>query len=145
ETGKGTLGKNYCYQIEPEASGFFDEQMNTFMGAGALGMTIDDFNGDSFDYSDLDFIHGSCITKLETESRTIGINTIPSDVPLWEPEFKKAYIENLTKSLSVFWQGASLPHMHNYLSLDSTYKDKYGLPLLKMTYNFTDQDRKLHK
>src|SRR5699024_11668603 len=46
---------------------------------------------------------------------------------------------------SVFGQGASLPHKHNYLSLDSTYKDKYGLPLLKMTYNFTDQDRNLHK
>src|SRR5699024_7519523 len=72
ETGKGTLGKNYCYQIEPEASGFFDEQMNTFMGAGALGMTIDDFNGDSFDHSDLDFIHGSSITFLQSGSRPIG-------------------------------------------------------------------------
>src|SRR5699024_1032692 len=70
---------------------------------------------------------------------------IPSDVPLWGPEFKKASIENFTTSLSVFGQGASLPHKHNYLSLDSTYKDKYGLPLLKMTYNFTDQDRNLHK
>src|SRR5699024_9839460 len=29
ETGKGTLGKNYSYQIEQEASGFFDEQMNS--------------------------------------------------------------------------------------------------------------------
>lgn len=145
ETGKGTLGKNYCYQIEPEASGFFDEQMNTFMGAGALGMTIDDFNGDSFDHSDLDFIHGSSITFLQSGSRPIGTNPIPSDVPLWGPEFKKASIENFTKSLSVFGQGASLPHKHNYLSLDSTYKDQYGLPLLKMTYNFTDQDRNLHK
>ena len=58
ETGKGTLGKNYCYQILPGANGYFEEQMNTFMGAGALGMTIDDFNGDNFDHSDLDFIHG---------------------------------------------------------------------------------------
>jgi gluconate 2-dehydrogenase alpha chain len=40
-------------------------------------------------------------------------------------------------------QGASLPHVQNYLSLDSTYKDAYGMPLLQMTYNFTKQDRAL--
>jgi len=31
------------------------------------------------------------------------------------------------------------------MSLDSTYKDAYGVPLLRLTYNFTDQDRALHK
>src|SRR5699024_11519764 len=56
-----------------------------------------------------DFIHGSSITFLQSGSRPIGTNPIPSDVPLWGPEFKKASIENFTKSLSVFGQGASLP------------------------------------
>lgn len=145
ETGKGTLGRNYCYQIEPGATGFFDEQMNTFMGAGALGMTIDDFNADNFDHSDLDFIHGASISFVQSGSRPIGTNPVPSDVPLWGAEFKKASIENFTRTLDVFGQGASMPHKHNYLSLDPTYKDKYGVPLLRMTYNFTEQDRNLHK
>ncbi|MCD8490981.1 MAG: hypothetical protein LRY51_03295 [Geovibrio sp.] len=57
-TGKGTLGKNYCYQITPGATGFFDEQMNLFAGAGALAIGVDDFNGDNFDHSGLNFIHG---------------------------------------------------------------------------------------
>ncbi|GKV67181.1 MULTISPECIES: GMC family oxidoreductase [Sporosarcina] len=145
ETGKGTLGKNYCYQIEPGATGFFDEQMNTFMGAGALGMTIDDFNGDNFDHSNLDFLHGASISFVQSGSRPIGTNPIPSDVPLWGAEFKKASVHNFTRALDVFGQGASLPHKNNYLSLDPTYKDKYGVPLLQMTYNFTEQDRNLHK
>lgn len=144
ETGNGTLGKNYCYQLGPGATGFFDEQMNTFMGAGALGMTIDDFNADNFDHSDLDFIHGSSITFLQSGSRPIGTNSVPSDVPLWGAEFKKSSIENFTRSLGVFGQGASMPHKENYLSLDDTYKDKYGVPLMQLTYNFTDQDRNLH-
>ena len=38
-----------------------------------------------------------------------------------------------------------MPHKDNYLSLDSNYKDAYGIPLLQMTYNFTDQDKALHK
>lgn len=144
-TGKGSLGKNYCYQSNPGATGFFDEQMNTFMGAGALGMTIDDFNADSFDHTDLDFIHGATLTLYQTGNRPIETNPIPSDVPLWGAEFKKASIENYTRSLSVSGMGSSMPHKNNYLSLDPTYKDKYGIPLLSITYNFTDQDRTMNK
>lgn len=145
ETGRGTLGKNYAYQIGPGATGFFDEKMNVYMGAGSLGMNIDDFNGDSFDHQDLDFIHGSSITILQSGSRPILSNSVPPDVPLWGAEFKKASIENYARVLGVFGQGASMPHKENFLSLDPTYKDVYGLPLLQITYNFTDQDRKLHK
>lgn len=144
-TGKGTLGKNYCYQILPGANGYFEEQMNTFMGAGALGMTIDDFNGDNFDHSNLDFIHGGSISITQTGYRPIETNAIPRDTPTWGAEFKKNSIHNFTRTLSVGTQGASMPHKENFLSLDSNYKDAYGIPLLQMTYNFTDQDKALHK
>ncbi|WP_040287463.1 GMC family oxidoreductase [Sporosarcina koreensis] len=145
DTGKGSLGRNYCYQLGPGATGYYDEQMNTFMGAGALGMLFDDLNADNFDHSDLDFIHGSMLMLTQTGKRPIETNPVPSDVPTWGAEFKKASIQNYTRTLSVGGQAASMPHKENYLSLDSTYKDKYGVPLLSLTYNFTDQDRNLHK
>ncbi|MFJ3390169.1 GMC family oxidoreductase [Lysinibacillus sp. NPDC086135] len=144
-TGKGTLGRNYCYQILPGAAGYFDEQFNTFMGAGALGMSIDDYNGDNFDHSDLDFIHGGNIALTQTGARPIGSNPTPPDTPTWGSEFKKQSIHYYTRSFGIGAQGASMPHKENYLSLDSTYKDAYGLPLVQLTYNFTDQDRALHK
>ncbi|RNF39162.1 GMC family oxidoreductase [Planococcus salinus] len=144
ETGNGTLGKNYAYQILPGASGFFEEQMNTFMGAGALGMSIDDFNGDNFDHSDLDFIHGASFSMTQTGSRPIATNPVPPDTPSWGADFKRASIENYTRTLNVGGQGASMPHRDNYMTLDSTYRDIYGVPLLQLTYNFTDQDRALH-
>lgn len=144
ETGQGTLGKNYAYQILPGASGFFDEQMNTFMGAGALGMSVDDFNGDAFDHGDLDFIHGASLSMTQTGSRPILHNPIPPDTPSWGADFKRASIENFTRTLSVGGQGASMPHKENFMALDGTYKDIYGVPLLQLTYNFTDQDRALH-
>ncbi|TWT24739.1 GMC family oxidoreductase [Planomicrobium sp. CPCC 101110] len=144
ETGRGTLGKNYAYQILPSASGFFDEQMNTFMGAGALGMTVDDFNGDNFDHSDLDFIHGASLSITQTGQRPILHNPIPPDTPSWGADFKKASIHNYTRALNVGGQGASMPHKENFMALDGTYKDIYGVPLLQLTYNFTDQDKALH-
>jgi gluconate 2-dehydrogenase alpha chain len=143
-TGRGTLGKNYAYQILPGASGFFDEKMNTFMGAGALGMTVDDFNGDNFDHGDLDFIHGASLSMTQTGNRPILSNPIPPDTPSWGADFKKASIENYTKTLNVGGQGASMPHKENYMALDGTYKDIYGVPLLQLTYNFTEQDKALH-
>ncbi len=145
ETGRGTLGKNYCYQVNTGATGFFEKQMNTFMGAGALGMYMDDYNGDNFDHSDLDFLHGGGIWILQSGNRPINSNPVPPDVPLWGKEFKKASTYYFTRSLYVGGQGASLPHKENYLSLDPTYKDAYGLPLIRMTYNFTEQDRALHR
>ncbi|GIN90288.1 GMC family oxidoreductase [Siminovitchia terrae] len=145
DTGRGTLGRNYCYQMNAGATGLFDDQMNTFMGAGALGMYMDDFNGDNFDHNKEDFLHGAGIWITQSGSRPIVSNPVPPDVPLWGEEFKKASIHYYTRTLFVGGQGASLPHKENYLSLDKTYKDAYGLPLLQMTYNFTDQDRALHK
>ncbi|SDH00204.1 gluconate 2-dehydrogenase alpha chain [Planococcus glaciei] len=144
ETGRGTLGRNYAYQILPGASGFFDEKMNVFMGAGALGMTVDDFNGDNFDHADLDFIHGASLSITQTGNRPIQTNPVPPDTPSWGADFKKASIENYPRTLNVGGQGASMPHRENYMALDGTYKDIYGVPLLQLTYNFTDQDRALH-
>lgn len=145
ETGRGTLGRNYCYQVNAGVTGFFDEQMNVFMGAGALGMYADDFNGDNFDHTDLDFLHGAGIWFSQPGSRPIASNPVPPGTPSWGPEFKKASIYNYTRTLYVGGQGASLPHKDNYMALDPVYKDAYGLPLLQLTYNFTDQDRALHR
>ncbi|WP_288546728.1 GMC family oxidoreductase [uncultured Helicobacter sp.] len=145
KTGKGTLGRNYCYQMNASTLAFFDEQMNTYMGSGALGTTCDDFNGDNFDHSGEKFLHGSMIAVLQMGSRPIQSAPIPAGVPTWGAEFKKALNHSFTRVINVYAQGASLPHVNNYLSLDPTYKDAYGLPLLRITYNFTNQDRELHK
>lgn len=145
QTGKGTVGKNYCYQLDANATGFFKEKYNMYMGAGALGTTIDDYNNDNFDHSDLDFIHGGTITMHQTGFRPINENTVPSDTPSWGKDFKDQSIKYFNRTRSVRAQGASIPHKNNYLDLDPTYKDEYGVPLIRLTYDFTDQDRALFK
>jgi choline dehydrogenase-like flavoprotein len=59
-TGQGVVGKNYAYQIVSSVDVFFDDKiMNPFVGAGALGVGIDDYNGDNFDHSGPGFIGGA--------------------------------------------------------------------------------------
>src|SRR5699024_711408 len=143
KTKTGVIGKNYCYQIPANATGFFEEEkFNLAMGAGALGGMIDDINGDNFDHSDLDFIHGGMVYLLQTGNRPINSNPVPPGTPNWGKEFKEKSLHYFNRALTVGAQGASMPHADNYLDLDPTYKDAYGMPLLRMTYNWTEQDRK---
>ena len=143
ETGRGTLGRGYCYQITPGATLFFNEPMNLFAGAGALGVCYDDFNADNFDHAGLDFIHGGVISLTQTGKRPVESNAVPPGTPSWGAAFKRASVHGFNRSLGIGAQGASIAWRYNYLSLDPTYRDAYGVPLLRLTYNFTDQDRAL--
>ncbi|WP_256393803.1 GMC family oxidoreductase [Natronoarchaeum rubrum] len=144
ETGEGVVGKNYCYQnFQASATGFFDEQFNLYMGAGALGAAIDDYNGDNFDHSDLDFLHGGNVAISQTGDRPIVNNPVPEGTPSWGSEFKAQSLENNHSTLSIAAQGAVMPFRRNYLDLDPTYTDQYGNPLLRMTFDWRPQDRNL--
>ncbi len=55
----------------------------------ADGATLDDFNGDNFDHTDFDFIHGGMITISQTGQRPIDNNQVPPGVQSWGKEFKQ--------------------------------------------------------
>jgi gluconate 2-dehydrogenase alpha chain len=145
KTGKGVIGKNYAYQNSGgSALGFFNEKtFNSFAGAGALGATLDDFNGDNFDHTDLKFIHGASIALSQTGARPIANNSTPPGTPSWGKAFKAQSLKYANRVLSVGAQGACMPHRYHYLDLDPTYKDVYGQPLLRMTFDFEDQEKEM--
>ncbi|NHN31719.1 GMC family oxidoreductase [Paenibacillus agricola] len=146
-SGEGVIGKNYAYQTNGgAATGFFDDkEFNLYAGAGSLGMEIPDFNGDNFDHSNLNFIHGSGIRISQTGLRPIANNSVPKGTPSWGKEFKQQSIKYANSILAVTPQGSSMPWKHHYLDLDPTYKDAYGLPLMRVTFDFEDQDREMFK
>lgn len=146
-TGTGAIGRNYAYQvIKGSAAGFFEKQeFNTFAGAGALGVSIDDYNGDNFDHSDLKFIHGGVISLSQTGARPIQNNTTPSGTPSWGADFKAKSVYYANRTLAVGTQGSSMAYKHHFLDLDPTYKDAFGDPLVRITFDFEDQDREMAK
>lgn len=146
-TGKGVIGRNYAYQVGGgSTTGFFDEkQFNTYAGAGSLGMEIAELNADNFDHSNLQFIHGAGIRLFQTGLRPIQNNSVPAGTPSWGKEFKAASLKYAYSALTVASQGSNMPWRHHFLDLDPTYKDVYGLPLIRITYDFEEQDRQLVK
>ncbi|KGR79453.1 GMC family oxidoreductase [Ureibacillus sinduriensis] len=145
-TQTGAVGKNYADHFLSMAFGFFDdEQFNDYAGAGALGVSLDDYNGDFFDHTELDFIHGGLISISQVGNRPIGSNLAPLGTPGWGAEFKKQSLYYYNRQMMVFSQTPMMPNRYNYLSLDPTYKDEYGMPLLRMTVNYSKQENNAHK
>lgn len=143
-TGQGVVGKNYCYQTGVGAQVFFaDKELNPFMGAGALGTSIDDVNGDNFDHGGLGFFGGAVISTGNGGARPIGYHPVPPGTPRWGREWKQAAAKWYNRTLAVGALIANTAHRANYLDLDPTYRDALGRPLVRMTYNFRDNDRRL--
>jgi gluconate 2-dehydrogenase alpha chain len=141
-TGEGTVGRNYTYQMDPAVTVFYPEDINInpFMGAGALATAIDDFNGDNFDHSGLGFVGGAYIKVATTGGRPIEYHPTPPGTPRWGLRWKQAVRRHYNHTVSLGPHGSSMPVSGNYLSADPTYRDAYGQPLLRFTFDFPEND-----
>jgi gluconate 2-dehydrogenase alpha chain len=146
KSGTGVVGKNYAYQTMGSVNVFFEEKiMNPFIGAGALATVVDEFNGDNFDHSGLGFIGGGYIAQMHTGGRPIEMIYTPPDTPKWGAEWKKAAAKNYLRAVNLSCHGSVMAHRGNYLDLDPTYRDSFGRPMLRMTFDFTDNELKMSR
>ena len=143
-TGKGVVGKNYAYQTMGSVNVFFEDKiLNPFIGAGAMASVVDDFNGDNFDHTGLGFIGGGYLAQMNTGGRPIEMIYTEAGAPQWGLGWKQAAARNYLRSLNISCHGSVMAHRGNYLDLDPTYRDAFGRPMLRMTFDFTDNERKM--
>jgi gluconate 2-dehydrogenase alpha chain len=144
KTGTGVVGKNYAYQTMGSVNVFFDNKiLNPFIGAGALASVVDEFNGDNFDHSGLGFIGGGYLAQMNTGGRPIEMIYTPVGTPRWGLGWKEAAAKNYLRSLNISCHGSMMSHRGNYLDLDPSYRDAFGRPMLRMTFDFSDNERKM--
>ncbi len=145
KTGQGAVGKNYCYQVGAGNVTVFleNKEINPFMASGAHGVLIDDFNGDNFDHAGLGFFGGAWIQAGPTNGRPILTRPVPPGTPRWGREWKQATAKWYNHAFSIGASGCNYAHRENFLDLDPNYKDALGRPLIRMSYNFHDNDYKL--
>jgi gluconate 2-dehydrogenase alpha chain len=142
KTGEGVVGRNYTYQTVGGPTVFMDESINInpFMASGANGTMIDDFGGDNFDHSQLGFIGGQYVGAIMTNGRPIEFHPTPAGTPNWGLEWKQAVARHYNHTVVIQQHGTSTASRLNCLDLDPTYRDAWGLPLLRMTFDFPDND-----
>ena len=145
ERRTGVVGRSYAYQTTSGATVFFDKSVNIhpFMRSGASGTVISDFVSDNFDHGPLGFVGGGYIGEVMSHGRPIEFHPVPPGTPAWGSAWKKAVADHYNHTSSVNVHGSSVAHVDNYLDLDPTYKDAWGLPLLRMTFDFPANDLKM--
>jgi len=143
-TGEGTVGRNYSYQNLNRVTMFFDEtvQANSFIGIGGGGTVFDDLNGNQLDNAKAGFVGGGVIWARQPGAGPVrGIQTAPG-VPNWGSAWKKGIKEAFRHSFYYEVQGSCMSYDDAYLSLDPTYRDGFGRPLLRMTFDWHDNEIK---
>ncbi|MBN8728715.1 MAG: GMC family oxidoreductase [Xanthomonadales bacterium] len=144
-SGEGVVGRNYAYQITSSVDVFQKEILNPFMGAGALGQGIDNFNGDNFDHGPLGFIGGGYIALWNTGGRPILQHYLPEGTPKWGAGWKKGMHENYLTACSIATHGSVMSYRDHYLDLDPTWTDAYGNPMLRLTFDFKPNEHAMSK
>jgi gluconate 2-dehydrogenase alpha chain len=138
----GVVGRNYSYQSLGGLSALFpkDTYFNPFMGSGALGTWIDDFNSDNQDFAKIGFIGGGGIYSGSNSGAPIARHPTPPGAPRWGKGWKKAVVETYHRMTSVRNQGSVMSYRQNYLDLDPTYTDSFGRPMLRLTFDWQENE-----
>ncbi|HYZ62275.1 MAG TPA: GMC family oxidoreductase, partial [Acetobacteraceae bacterium] len=104
------IGRNFSYQVTSAVSSWFDgKNFNPFVSSGAIGMCIDEFNGDNFDHGALGFVGGGYMGAVMTNGRPIQTQSrlAPPGTPNWGAAWKKAMADNYLSSYDFATHGSS--------------------------------------
>jgi gluconate 2-dehydrogenase alpha chain len=144
-TQAGVIGKNYCYQLVTRAWLFFEDRVfNPFMAAGGLGTVIDDFNANSaFDSGAHGYIGGFIASAGHASGAPIKYRPVPADTPRWGTAWKAATAKWYPRSMRMSASGSVMPNRWNYIELDRNYRNALGQPLMRLTFDYKENELRL--
>ncbi len=142
---KGVVGKNYCYQTGVNARLFFEDRyFHPFMAAGGSNVTIDDFNINwGFDRGPHGFVGAYNVGSGFNTALPIGYRPVPSGTPQWGRAWKAATAKWYEKAMNINASGSVMANRYNYYDLDPTYRNAFGQPLMRMTFDYKENEHKL--
>ena len=138
----GHVGKHIMAHIGGRGFAIFDDRfVNNYMGPNAQKWSLDDFNADNFDHANLGFIRGAQISV-----GTPGLEGGPIDAamdmppppgtPRWGAAYRDFIGKYYTRHLALTAQTENLPYPDQTIDLDPDWRDAWGLPAPRLTYNW---------
>ncbi len=142
---KGVVGKNYCYQTGAAANLFFEgRRFNPFINAGGSNTTADDFNINlAFDRGPHGFVGGYNFGAGFNTNLPIGYRPVPGGTPQWGTAWKAATKKWYQTAMSISASGSVMANRYNYFDLDPTYRNAFGVPLMRMTFDYKTNEHKM--
>ncbi len=146
-TGEGVVGRNYAFLSNGGATLFYkDKNFNPFATAGATGQMFNDVSPrpgfeDGVKYG---FIGGAKIHSSQATGNPIG-TSLPKGTPNWGAGWKKGMKDWYGHSMKISITTTCMSYRGNFMDLDPTYRDKYGNPLARITFDWKENELKLQQ
>jgi gluconate 2-dehydrogenase alpha chain len=142
----GQLGKSYMTKQFAHVDGDFPtEYFNRHTGPNSQAIIVDDFVSKDFDSLPNGFVGGATI-GVENQFLPIQISRepMPPGVRGWGKPYKD-FIRRWHHFGVVAIQSDALPYSTHTLDLDPEYRDRsgLGLPVIRITYDLEENERKL--
>jgi gluconate 2-dehydrogenase alpha chain len=141
----GQVGRHYfTHNQGGGVLALFPHRLNRWYGLPAQGVAIDDWADDNFDHSGLDFIGGGNLW-VYSDQRPIAAAGMPTfgRAPRWGSQWKQFVSENADRWVNSYLQKTTLPYEDNVLDLHPTVKDPLGDPVIRITADHKDNEKRV--
>ncbi|MEB3102565.1 GMC family oxidoreductase [Ferviditalea candida] len=147
----GQVGKYFHHHPRFGVNGQFAEKMHVHIGPSESLTAVTEFTENHFDHTGLGFVMGGYIYGARvTGSAGLPIEyaqyvELPEGVSGWGPSFKQ-FIE---QTYSFYYQVHTFltdpPLLSSFIDLDPGYKNGLGLPLPRITFDWSPQLKNMHR
>lgn len=133
----GLVGKYLMWDNGGLAQGLFEHPLNEYKGIQVTRLIHDYYASDP----KRGFYGGGGIdARFDYYPASFALHGLPPDAPKWGGEYKKAFETYFTRSMSLLAHTSSLAQEKNSVSLDADVKDAWGLPAVRITFDYHPDD-----
>jgi gluconate 2-dehydrogenase alpha chain len=140
----GQVGRHFMTRQQPSVYALFEGRgLNRFIGPTAQAMAVADLSGDHFDHSGMGFVRGGRIAVFNQYLPVEASGVLPPDVPRWGAAWRDFVLDNYNRTAMLFIDPEILPYETNRLDLDPDVADRLGRPVVRITFDIGENERRL--
>jgi choline dehydrogenase-like flavoprotein len=133
----GLVGKYLMWDLGGEALGLFEHPLNEYKSIQATRVLHDFYRADP----KRGFYGGGGIdARFDYYPASFALRAMPPDAPKWGAEYKRMLGEYFNHTMTLLGHTSSLAQFRSSITLDPDLKDTWGLPAMRVTYDFHPDD-----
>ena len=133
----GLVGKYLMFDSGFEAFGLFEHPLNEFKSVQTTRAIHDFYEPDP----KRGFYGGGGIdARFDFYPISFALNGLPPGAPRWGSEWKAMVAKSFTRTLTLLAHATCLAQERNSITLDPNVKDAWGLPAIRVTFDFHPDD-----
>jgi len=133
----GMVGKHLMFDAGFSAYGVFEHPLNEFKSVQTTRVIHDFYEPDP----KCGFHGGGGIdARFDFYPASFALFPLPQDAPRWSSDWKAMVSRNFNHTMMVLGHATCLPQERNSITLDPQVKDSWGLPAMRITFDYHPDD-----